>query len=101
MLNEFGILAAQGDEISARILYDRIIAETGDGLLYPGIAAVMGDRDKANAIAASLDAPDAANACRCGAPFDLEFTPNFARMIEEADLAWPPPRPIEWPLKDW
>ena len=109
LLNEFSILAAQGDEAGARILYDRIISETGRGLLYPGIAAVIGDREKANAIAAALDArplgfivlPDAANACRCGAPFDIEVAPNFARMVEEANLTWPPPRPVEWPLKTW
>jgi TolB-like protein/tetratricopeptide (TPR) repeat protein len=109
VLNEFSILVAQGDEISARILYDRIVAETSEGILYPGFAAVIGDREQANAHAARLDArplgfmilADSASACRCGAPFDLEVTPNFARMVEEADLAWPPPRPIEWPLKDW
>jgi len=39
--------------------------------------------------------------CRCGAPFDLEATPNFARLIEDADFPWPPVSPIEWPLKDW
>jgi len=39
--------------------------------------------------------------CSCGAPFDLEATPTFARLIDEAELAWPPARPIEWPLKDW
>ena len=39
--------------------------------------------------------------CFCGMPFDLEFTPNLARMIEEANLVWPPAQSIEWPLKDW
>ena len=33
--------------------------------------------------------------------FDLEATPNFAKLIEDADLPWPPASPIEWPLKDW
>lgn len=39
--------------------------------------------------------------CACGAPFDLEVTPNFARLIDEANLPWPPPSPVDWPLKDW
>jgi len=37
----------------------------------------------------------------CGKPFDLEATPNFARLIDDADLPWPPASPIEWPLKNW
>jgi len=39
--------------------------------------------------------------CNCGAPFDLEATPNFARLIDEANLPWPPQSPIDWPLKGW
>jgi hypothetical protein len=44
---------------------------------------------------------DVAGSCACGAPFDLEATPNLARAVEEAGLIWPPRRPIDWPLKDW
>jgi TolB-like protein/tetratricopeptide (TPR) repeat protein len=109
LLNEFGIAAAQGDEAEARRLFDRIVDDLGGGILYPGYAAVLGDREHANTLAARLDArplgfmmlADAAVNCRCGAPFDLEVTPNFARMVEEADLAWPPPSPVDWPLKTW
>ena len=39
--------------------------------------------------------------CMCGAPWDLEYTPNFARLLEDAELPWPPASPINWPLKDW
>ena len=39
--------------------------------------------------------------CNCGAPWDIEATPNFARLIEEAGFAWPPPSPIRFPLKTW
>jgi adenylate cyclase len=39
--------------------------------------------------------------CDCGAPFDLEATPNFARFVDEAGLRWPPAQPIKWPLKNW
>jgi hypothetical protein len=39
--------------------------------------------------------------CFCGAPFDLEATPNFKKRIEEAGFDWPPPSPIKFPAKDW
>jgi adenylate cyclase len=108
-LNKFSVLAAQGDEAAARSMYESIVAEKSDAILYPGFEAVINERERANAKAAALDSRplgfmmllDAATSCRCGAPFDLEVTPNFARLVEEADLVWPPPRPIEWPLKDW
>jgi hypothetical protein len=69
----------------------------------------MGDRDKANERAAELDATPLGfltllitqSICLCGAAFDLEYTPNFARLIDEGGFVWPPPSPIKWPLKDW
>jgi hypothetical protein len=39
--------------------------------------------------------------CDCGAPWDLEATPNFAAKIAEANLPWPPRQTMEFPLKDW
>ena len=71
--------------------------------------ALAGDREGANELAASIDAHPYGYlilmqlpvSCACGAPFDIEKTPNFARLIEEADLPWPPASPISWPLKDW
>ena len=39
--------------------------------------------------------------CFCGAPFDLEATPNFKKRIEEAGFSWPPVTPIHFPAKDW
>jgi hypothetical protein len=39
--------------------------------------------------------------CFCGAPFDLEATPNFKKRIEEAGFSWPPASPIKYPAKDW
>ena len=71
--------------------------------------AQAGDRDAANARAAELDAHPygylalmlVPQVCMCGAPWDLEATPNFARLVADADLQWPPGSPIQWPLKDW
>ncbi|MFT7564818.1 MAG: adenylate cyclase, partial [Bacteroidia bacterium] len=74
-------------------------------LYYPW----SGRREDANSKAAMIDAkifgPQALILsvywCMCGAPWDLEVTPNFAQKIEEAGFDWPPPSPIKWPLKDW
>ncbi len=73
------------------------------------LAAVVGDLDKANAIAAEIDSrPGGAIVfsgviftCFCGAPFDLDATPNFKARIEEAAVHWPPARPIDYPTKRW
>jgi TolB-like protein/tetratricopeptide (TPR) repeat protein len=68
-----------------------------------------GDREGSNRIAAELDALPygylsllgTTAFCMCGAPWDIEATPNFRKRIEDAGFAWPPASPIEWPLKDW
>lgn len=73
------------------------------------VAAVVGDRERANELAARIDAfPGSAvvfsaaiTYCFCGAPFDLEATPNFRTRIEEAGLRWPPPKRIDYPTKAW
>jgi adenylate cyclase len=103
------IEAARGDAEQVRVLYRELLETQGNETLGADMLAVLGKRDLANQIAAAADARplgfldllDAADSCKCGAPFDLEFTPNFARLIDEAKLVWPPRRPIEWPLKDW
>ncbi len=71
--------------------------------------AITGDREWANEMAHRVDAQPygylrlmtAVMTCYCGAPFDLDVTPDFARRLEEAELPWPPASPIEWPLKAW
>ncbi len=72
-------------------------------------AAAFGNRDLANAAAAAIDQRVGGNLvlsmvveqCYCGAPFDLEATPNFRQRLAETGLAWPPPSPIDFPAKDW
>lgn len=69
------------------------------------IAALMGETDRANEIAAIIDARpypvltllDAIATCRCGAPFELESTPNFAMRIAESGVAWPPAGDLGFP----
>jgi TolB-like protein len=71
--------------------------------------AILGNRDAANAYASKLDArfagpfilAETVKGCFCGAPFDLEATPNFKKRIEEAGFKWPPHTPIKFPAKDW
>jgi adenylate cyclase len=73
------------------------------------VEAALGDREAANAYASQLDArfagsfilAETVKGCFCGAPFDLDATPNFKARIEEAGFNWPPPSPIKYPAKDW
>jgi len=73
------------------------------------VIAVSGDQEWANEVAHRIDAQPygylrlmtVVMTCYCGAPFDLEATPDFARRLEEAELPWPPNSPIDWPLKGW
>ena len=65
--------------------------------------------DDANRVAARYDAHpwgpwhlwQAAHWCGCGSPWDLEATPNFARMLEVNEVPWPPVSEGQYPLKDW
>lgn len=88
----------------------RITAGVGIGVEESLVmAARLGDRDAANAAAASIDSRPYGHIpllqliyfCGCGAPFDLEATPTLARMLEVSGLSWPPPTPVDWPLKNW
>ena len=73
------------------------------------VAAVVGDRDRADQIAARIDTQPGSVVvlslsvftCFCGAPFDLETTPNYKARIEEAGFPWPPPKRIDYPTKTW
>lgn len=68
-------------------------------------AALFGTREDANRAAARLDARPAGGLllaiamtyCGCGAPFDLEATPNFKARLAESGLRWPPPVAIRYP----
>ena len=71
--------------------------------------AALGNREAANTYATRMDArfagpfilAEVVKGCFCGAPFDLEATPNFKKRIEEAGFSWPPVSPINFPAKDW
>ncbi len=68
-------------------------------------AALRGDRATANRLAAEIDARPGgglvlaviASDGLCGAPFDLEATPNFKARLAESGLPWPPAQAIKFP----
>jgi TolB-like protein len=68
-------------------------------------ASLSDDRAEANRQAATLDARPAGGLllaalvteCQCGAPFDLDATPNFKARLAESGLHWPPPQTITYP----
>lgn len=68
-------------------------------------ASLSGNRVEANRRAAAFDArPGGAlmlvlltGLCQCGAPFDLDATPNFKARLAESGLHWPPPETIKYP----
>jgi TolB-like protein len=109
LLHRMTLASAKGDVVEARELRDQILQQFGTDLFGVWQHAVLGEYAQANQVAAEWDARplgflellDQIGTCVCGAPFDLEVTPNFARLIGEANLPWPPPSPINWPLKDW
>ncbi len=72
------------------------------------VNALIGNREGANAAAALIDARPtrglplmlAVVGCKCGAPFDIEATPNFQAQMEAAGFPWPPLYGLEFALKD-
>jgi TolB-like protein len=101
------IATARGDAHTTTALVDQY--RNANHVQQINVLARAGERELANQKAAEADASQyghmvlATNVivCQCGAPFDLESTPNFAKLLQDADLPWPPDSPINWPLKDW
>jgi hypothetical protein len=90
--------------------YELVLQHDEGYMFWPLIvSAWAGQRDEANRIAALIDKHPFRYAafsqvlmwCACGAPFDLEATPNFAEKLKLAAVSWPPPEVMEFPLKDW
>jgi len=103
-------LAMSGNIEGARSAMEQWISEHGRNLrteLY--IHAAIGDRQGANQLAAELDARPGgpmmllvtAVYCACGAPFDLQATPNFSARIRESGTEWPLETHIRYPAKGW
>ena len=105
------ILAAQtGDYSEAGKLLEDYLGKYGpDDYHALLVEAARGNRAEANRLAGQIDnrsfghmaLMQAIYQCACGAPFDLQVTPKFALTMSESELSWPPPSPINFPLKDW
>ncbi len=103
------LAAAQGNADEAKQRLETLLARDDESAQTLVEIAIAGNRDLANQTAHEIDAKrygylrlgTAVTLCFCGAPFDLDATPNYARMIGDANFSWPPASPIDWPLKDW
>ena len=104
------VAAARGDAAQAAADQEVIVQNRADRPdIQLNYLPRTGDRETANRLAAELDAQPYGyltlmgipGFCMCGAPWDLEVTPNYAKRIKDAGFAWPPASPIDWPLKDW
>jgi adenylate cyclase len=102
--------AAEADLAGARANMEKILGQgRGVPAFLLAAAATTGDRALVNRLASEADARPAgpfllvfsALVCGCGAPFDLEATPNLRARLGESGLPWPPPTLVEFPLKDW
>lgn len=96
--------ARRGDAAALEADYAELAAEGDWSALI--VSAIAGRRDEANAVSARIDARplgsvtllDVIIGCGCGAPFDLDATPNFAARLENSGLAWPPPADLGFAL---
>jgi len=115
--DEFGIVthqlmiaAMKGDKPEAMRLLEQYRGLPQSGRFFDLIlAAWVGDRDTVNEKAAEMDrhpfrAPGLLTVitwCMCGAPWDIEFTPNFQAALQDSGLSWPPVDSLKFPMKDW
>ena len=104
------LAAARGDREAMLAQKELMLREHGDRIdVLLNYLPRSGDRERVNQIAAELDAlpygylslMSVPSFCMCGAPWDIEVTPNFRKRLEDAGFEWPPASPIKWPLKDW
>jgi len=104
------VAAHQGDRRQYDHWMAQYAAEENIGDFWTIITSAWGgDRETANQSAARIDQHhfglmalmQITEWCGCGAPWDLEATPNFAAKIREGGLTWPPQKTMEYPFKDW
>ncbi|MCW8924685.1 MAG: hypothetical protein OQJ84_00345 [Xanthomonadales bacterium] len=102
--------AAMGERAAAATFFEEMMSLPNAPLFNESLYyAWVGDRENANRRAAQIDAhPFGSQSllllvywCACGAPFDLEVTPNYAAKVAATGMPWPPASPVAFPLKDW
>ncbi len=104
------VAAARGDQDLFDELFEefKVVNTTGHEWIII-VGAWGGHREEVNAAAALIDQHHLGSMtlsqlsqwCACGAPFDLEATPNFAAKLKESGLSWPAPPVMDYPLKGW
>jgi adenylate cyclase len=103
-------LAMSGDIEGARAALEKWQTLNGRNIRSEiEVHAALGDREQANRLAKEIDARPGGSmlllltviTCACGAPFDLDATPNFRDRIKESGTPWPPETLIRYPAKDW
>ena len=106
----FMIAASQGTAMAAAKHKDEFITRHGpNDFMALMMAATLGDRNEANRLATVIDSRpfgymsllQSIYWCTCGAPFDLDATPQFESMLSGSGLRWPPVNPLNFPLKEW
>ena len=103
------IASSSGDRVAAYDLLEQLLRSEEDAIFSLVAIARVGKREEVNRIAAEFDAKpfgyltlmSVPSLCECGPPWDLELTPNFEELLNDAGLPWPPDSPINWPMKDW
>ena len=104
------VMAHKGDQSRFDQLFEAFKVENTDDHYWTTIVAAWGgQRDEANRLVAQIDQhhlgavtlTQITQWCGCGAPFDLDATPNFAAKLKEGNLTWPPQATMDFPLKDW
>jgi hypothetical protein len=99
-----------GDRDASVMLLEELMSGSQGANFWEVISSAwIGDRESSNRLAAKIDEhPFGSQSlllvvywCACGAPWDIEVTPNFSARIAEAGMPWPPASPINFPLKEW
>lgn len=104
------LAAHEGDQASFERFLNEYKAADPSNMFWPLIISAWGgQREAVNRMATTIDRHHFGSAtltqiavwCACGAPWDMDATPNFAAKLKEGSLPWPPQTTMEFPLKDW
>lgn len=104
------LYALSGDDAAASV--DRaleVLSKSQSEIEQLIYAAWTGDEKLSRRLAAEIDRRPGGrfkllaviDGCVCGAPFPIDAAPRFGEQVEQAGIAWPPPSPVDWPLKQW
>lgn len=104
------VAAHEGDQARFNQLFEVLKSEKSSGNYWLLIVAAWGGlKEEANHLAGQIDQHhfgavtliSITEWCGCGAPFELDATPDLAAKLEESGLPWPPQPAMGYPLKDW